>query len=122
MIPLNEMCSKWMHGGSWAKITCSRRGKLVHEGKRYCKQHYPPTVKATREARRTKHLESYAKETKRRYEAGMARDRKAIVEFLEWINSACWDLIQMRATGRDKMLDAYFAKKEEDESWPDTES
>lgn len=37
-------CSAMVHGISAYRRTCSRQGVLLHDGKRYCKQHYPPTV------------------------------------------------------------------------------
>jgi hypothetical protein len=51
-----QQCSERVRGESrWPSFhQCSRKGTLTHNGKLYCKQHYPPNVEqkdAEREAR-----------------------------------------------------------------------
>lgn len=45
MIDLADRCSKRIYD-RFNGHSCTRKGPLEHEGKKYCKQHYPPNVEA----------------------------------------------------------------------------
>ena len=61
-----SQCSKRIsESGSWGTYNqCKRKGVVVFEGKPYCQQHHPPTVKAKGEAHWQASQEKWSKEAR----------------------------------------------------------
>lgn len=85
-------CVKVMWGGV-AAVSCGRSGKYEHEGKWYCKQHHPPTLKAKDEARREKWRQEVedrrnADEARMKLERELELKAAAYDRLVEWLGEA----------------------------------
>ena len=59
---------------------CSRRGKLHHKGKKYCKQHYPPYVKQRNVERQKRWEKEWADDSKKSHVKAAAPDLLAALK------------------------------------------
>ena len=49
-----KCCGQVRSAGAWRSHPCGKNASMEHEGKHYCKTHYPPTVQAKRDASHAK--------------------------------------------------------------------
>ena len=49
-----KCCAQVRRAGAWRSHPCGKNASMEHEGKHYCKTHYPPTVQAKRDASHAK--------------------------------------------------------------------
>jgi hypothetical protein len=96
----HKCCARVWSSGGYHHHSCGRTAGYEHEGKRYCKTHHPPTVKAKNEERDRKWLEKYSYKRAVEEEAAKARaeqERRAecYSDLLEALK-ACADIVEKR--------------------------
>jgi hypothetical protein len=86
-VQVEEQCEKRVSRG-FHSTRCNRKGTLTHEGKRYCKQHYPPNVEARDKKRNAKwDAEWKAKEQGWKRDAAIKQAFPVMLEALEEITA-----------------------------------
>ena len=92
MTDISERCSKRVYGGSITGHPCSNKGVLEYDGRRYCKLHFPPNVKAKDKARNDKWEREWAEKSKLREDSAKRQlelERKAAAydRLVKWLDS-----------------------------------